>query len=355
MTNNFKEQMLRKVSEGILSEEAYNALFAPSVDVILEDDLSNVQISIIIPTHNRFAMLCRCVDSVLFQTHKHIELLVVDDNSNDETSISFPTKYSNEPRIQYFRNETSLGPGGARQKGYLNSHGEFIVFIDDDDYYIEPRFFAIALSVFAEHPDCALVCGNTISEWNTPGKPHGYTYSPLNFSGWKSGEDYFIGFIRRFRKPSSSFPVVFQRAALDKASFSEMKMMNDASIYLRALCYGNVYALNSIVGVYYIHSTNISKALPLDFIIENLEEKKNIYGIAKERRIPNLDKWFRKQIFSTVIYFFSQSFITDREKKSIYDWCVQNGFHFQFAIRRKLLMNRMIILVKRTIVKLNLK
>jgi hypothetical protein len=132
-------------------------------------------------------------------------------------------------------------------------------------------------------------------------------------------------------------------------------MMNDASIYLRSLCFGDVYALKMIVGVYYIHASNISKALPFEFIVQNLEEKKNIYNIAKDRNIRNLDKWFKQQVFSTVVYFFSQPTVTPEGEIIINEWCNNNGLHFKFALRLKLLINTILILIRRVILKLKLR
>jgi glycosyltransferase involved in cell wall biosynthesis len=93
-------------------------------------------ISVIIPTYNRASFLGRAVSSVLAQSYSHIELIIVDDGSGDETKKvvrSFKDK-----RISYFYQENK-GVSAARNFGISKARGEHIALLDSDDYWFPDK------------------------------------------------------------------------------------------------------------------------------------------------------------------------------------------------------------------------
>ena len=88
-------------------------------------------ISVIIPTYNRGRLILDSVNSVLNQTYKNIELIVVDDCSTDDTEEIL--KSINDSRIRYEKLEKNSGACIARNRGIELSTGEFIAFNDSDD------------------------------------------------------------------------------------------------------------------------------------------------------------------------------------------------------------------------------
>lgn len=90
-------------------------------------------ISIIIPTYERPAWLKQAIESALSQTHDPIELIVVDDGS---TKIDTRTITSQYPQVGYVY-QSNQGAGAARNTGIAASRGEFIQFLDDDDWLVE--------------------------------------------------------------------------------------------------------------------------------------------------------------------------------------------------------------------------
>ena len=91
----------------------------------------NQLVSAIITTHNRLDLLPRAIDSVLSQSYKNIECVVVDDASTDETQ----NYCLNRSDIVYVRIEKEDSKGGnfARNQGILAAKGEILAFLDDDD------------------------------------------------------------------------------------------------------------------------------------------------------------------------------------------------------------------------------
>lgn len=95
-------------------------------------------VSIIIPTHNREDMICETLDSVKNQTYKDIEVLVVDDHSEDKTKEVIREYILNhsELKVLLFEND-GKGACAARNKGIRESKGEYLQFFDDDDLMFE--------------------------------------------------------------------------------------------------------------------------------------------------------------------------------------------------------------------------
>lgn len=102
------------------------------------------KVSVIIPTHNRSALLGEAIQSVLDQTFEDFELLVVDDGSKDnpeQVARSF-----SDPRIHFVRHPVARGGGAARNTGIGNTSGPYVAFLDDDDaWYPEKLALQVAL------------------------------------------------------------------------------------------------------------------------------------------------------------------------------------------------------------------
>ncbi|HMS22643.1 MAG TPA: glycosyltransferase family 2 protein [Candidatus Levybacteria bacterium] len=89
-------------------------------------------VSIVIPTHNRKKSVVRLIHSILQSTYKELEIIVVDDFSVDGTVEYIRSKISNK-NIKVVRNNKNLFTAGTRNVGQKLSHGEYILFIDDDN------------------------------------------------------------------------------------------------------------------------------------------------------------------------------------------------------------------------------
>jgi glycosyltransferase involved in cell wall biosynthesis len=96
---------------------------------------SNPLVSVIIPTYNRAHIVCRAIESVLRQTYKNREIIVVDDGSTDNTLIQLRA-YDDRIRILSQKNG---GPTIARNCGIRASTGEIIAFLDSDDYWLPTK------------------------------------------------------------------------------------------------------------------------------------------------------------------------------------------------------------------------
>lgn len=91
----------------------------------------NYLVSIIIPVYNSEKYIKRCLNSVLNQTYKNIEIVIVDDGSTDNSFLEI-NKFEDK-RIKYFKKENE-GVSIARNYGIKKSSGEYLLFVDSDDY-----------------------------------------------------------------------------------------------------------------------------------------------------------------------------------------------------------------------------
>ena len=95
------------------------------------------KVSVIIPTHNRAEFLRSAVKSVLNQTFQDFEIVIIDDASKDHTQEVIAN--FNDTRIKVIHNQVSKGAAGARNIGLINTSGEYIAFLDDDDEWLPEK------------------------------------------------------------------------------------------------------------------------------------------------------------------------------------------------------------------------
>lgn len=96
----------------------------------------NEKVSIIIPVYNDEKHLKQCVDSVLNQTYKNLEIILVDDGSTDNTPQICEDYRENYDQIRVLRKKNG-GVGSSRNAGVAMATGEYVLFIDDDDWLSE--------------------------------------------------------------------------------------------------------------------------------------------------------------------------------------------------------------------------
>jgi glycosyltransferase involved in cell wall biosynthesis len=92
-------------------------------------------ISVVIPAYKRGHIIERAIRSILGQTHQDFEIIVVDDGSRDNTELIVASLSKEEPRIRYFCHKTNRGAQAARNTGAKAAQGEWIAFLDSDDYF----------------------------------------------------------------------------------------------------------------------------------------------------------------------------------------------------------------------------
>lgn len=124
-----------------------------------------MKFSVIIPTYNRIDYLEKAIESILNQTYKNYEIIIVNDYPADKNNIdNLISKFNN---IAIIHNTFTGGGNMARNLGILNSEGDLIAFLDDDDVWV-PEKLALHLEAHLQHPEAGLVFSDCIYIYDDP-------------------------------------------------------------------------------------------------------------------------------------------------------------------------------------------
>lgn len=133
------------------------------------------KISIVVAVYNAEKYLRKCIDSLLDQTYKNIEVILVNDCSTDaslEVCKEYSSKYS---YIRTINNKINLGVSATRNNGIEASTGEYICFVDSDDY-VEPNYLETLYKYYLEY-NTVPICGFVYHDEYNHCKPVEYKWS----------------------------------------------------------------------------------------------------------------------------------------------------------------------------------
>lgn len=200
-----------------------------------ENDL----ISIIVPVYNTQDYLDKCLTSIINQTYKNIEIIIIDDGSTDNSKEIIEKYMNNDNRILYYYQKNS-GVGIARNKGIDLSRGNYITFIDSDDYinekYIEKMYKAIK-------PDDAFsICG-TIN---------------VSYDGQEKTVNVNKKLVDTFRGIAQYRRFINKRILLEsQIKFSDVKICEDLEFYSKLMIYSEMkYSIVDESLYYYVQRKN---------------------------------------------------------------------------------------------------
>jgi glycosyltransferase involved in cell wall biosynthesis len=117
-------------------------------------------VSVIVPTYNRAAYLAEAVDSVLNQSYPHLELLVVDDGSTDNTRDVL-NQFAGDRRL-HVTYQANAGQSRARNAALAQAQGDFFCFLDSDNVWVSDKL-QVSLDAFRDNPDVDVVYGDIIT------------------------------------------------------------------------------------------------------------------------------------------------------------------------------------------------
>ncbi len=230
------------------------------------------RISVVIPSYNRAHCIEKAIDSVLEQNVDGIEIILVDDGSTDSTRELVQEKYGEKVRYFYQENQ---GIPGARNTGIQNARGDYVAFLDSDDYWRQDKLRQ-QMALVAEHVEYGLVAtccakiqqDGSLKERNRQGK-----------SGWVLKDLFRANFIR-----TSS--VIIRRDCFDGVGlFDEsLKEAEDYDLWMRVAAEYPVGFVNESLTVYLDNPNGVSidslvgrlyrlRALEKDYLKKKVPEK----------------------------------------------------------------------------------
>lgn len=179
----------------------------------------NILVSVIIPMYNSEKTIKKTIDSVLNQDYKNLEIIVIDDGSEDR-SYEIVYTLSQLYTIKLIKQENK-GPSSARNLGIENSNGKFIAFLDSDDYWMNDKI-SKQLKVFFNNKKIGIVA-TRVENKKYHSKLEGITYKKFLFS------------IRGFNINTPT--VMIKREVVKEVGYfnESMKYSEDAEYWFRIL------------------------------------------------------------------------------------------------------------------------
>jgi glycosyltransferase involved in cell wall biosynthesis len=201
-------------------------------------------VSVVMPTYNYGRFIAKAVNSVLNQTYRNVELIVVDNFSQDNTEEII--RSFKDPRLHYYRFANKGVIAASRNHGIRMAKGSYIAFIDSDDAWYERKLEKV-MSFFASHPEVALICHdlNKVDEKDNKRTakcgPH-KSYSDLLYKG---------------NCLFTSAITVRTDSLIEAGLFSESPeyvTAEDYDLWLKVAHNGKVSFIHEILGEYSVHS-----------------------------------------------------------------------------------------------------
>ena len=262
-----------------------------------------IKVSVIIPVYNAEKYLKQCLDSVLSQKLKEIQVICIDDGSVDgsyDILKNYALKYKNVKILQ----QANKGAGTARNQGIKCAEGEYVCFLDADDYYYDNSVLDQLYHAAINHK--VLICGGNIVRFadNILGEKLAPVFEQEKCLLYKEFQDFY--YYQRF--------IFHKKMLLDnQIVFPVYRRFQDPPFMLRAmLAADKLYALDYPVYVYRTGHKNIRTSL--NIATEILEGIKECFEIARENNLTILYDIRLKKIMDVTFPYYVK-FIYEHEEK----------------------------------------
>lgn len=253
------------------------------------------KVSVIIPVYNVEKYLAKCLDSVIAQTFRDIEIICVNDGSTDN-SLQILTEYSNKDERIKIITKPNGGLFSARHVGMVSAIGEYILFVDSDDW-IEKTLIEKTLDKICETNVDVVVYGSyTVKEDKIANGMYSVNKIPDKFKEkvltLKDYED------NLFRFPPTAWCKLYRKKFIDdnNIKFQEIKDGEDQLFYLHTfLCAKSIYVLNENL---YYYIKNRAGAITSDSKKTSVSPILNFYASEELLNKLNLTDKYINQIIN---------------------------------------------------------
>lgn len=220
-------------------------------------------VSVIIPTYNRASTIRKSILSVKEQTYQNIEIIIVDDASEDDTEAI--VKSIDDNRIIYIKNPVNKGVATSRNIGIKSAKGEFIAFNDSDDVWMHDKLEKQML-IMEEYPECMLVYCAFCKE-NLNGKMERIPSNKDKLEDLQGNI-----FFKLLRKNTiSTQTMLFRRKCFEKVGLfkEEMRALDDCEMALRVAFSNKIFYVDEVLVHVFVSENSIN--LPEKNYIEHFK------------------------------------------------------------------------------------
>lgn len=267
-------------------------------------------ISVIIPVYNSENYVERCIESILFQTYNDWELIVVNDGSTDDSERIIKNLAASDSRIRYY-NKNNGGVSSARNLGIKYAKGEFLLFLDSDDWLSPDTCEVLIKNVVEKKADCIIYGFH---------QTHGHIWAPekdidyASLSELKSDFDYWLN----TELLSSSVNKLYRKSLLSFLFNEDVSFGEDLIFSLEYI--SNCNKISFITSPLYQHEVNNNSSITHSFNQRRLNEieclQSKVLEFAEMITIETYRKYYN-DVIRYVKMLFRQRHITSVEKCEI--------------------------------------
>ena len=238
--------------------------------------MKNKKISIIVSAFNAEKYIENCLEKLLKQTYENIEIIVIEDGSNDDTKKIIKTFESND-KIKIIYNDGNKGLSFSRNAGIAAANGEYIGFIDADDYIDNNFYEELMNSIIKNKSEIAITDMKIV-----------YEDSMMeNITKCYSGDEFNLYNVINTGLTASACNKLFKKEVISKYTFDEGKVNEDLAVVIPALV--NAKEISFAKGVYYYYVQHKGSIQNSEFSEKRFDI---IYGVDLTlKRIKNCDDY----------------------------------------------------------------
>ena len=248
-------------------------------------------VSIILPVYNGEKYLEESINSVLNQTYKNIELIIVNDNSSDSTLSIAEVFKQKDNRVKVITNKTNLKLPMSLNIGFANANGEYYTWTSDDNFY-DLNAIEKMVSYLESHPNDAMVCADFIK---LNEKTNKIEVLNLNVSPQNMINSNCVGACFLYRKSVANLVGEY-----NKNKF----LVEDYDYWLRIMLKGDIGHISKTLYTYRIHNESLTGTRMNEILLKTKQIQAEYYPIYKKKfknislNKENKKVSFLEQIFS---------------------------------------------------------
>lgn len=232
----------------------------------------NELISVIVPVYNAEKYLRECVDSILNQTYKNFEVILVDDGSTDGSPAICDEYAKTDERVKVIRKENG-GVSSARNLGLEVANGEYICFIDSDDFVSEDYLKNLYNSITENNSDMAFCKYVNYANGKADVSREIFPDAPITFDSEKKRVDFTSRFLCLNNNLTvSSWRILFAKSLLFKCKFDNRINVGEDLLFLIDVIkrVQKVSFVNSIMYFYRVNENSVMHTYRKDFLNNQL-------------------------------------------------------------------------------------
>lgn len=266
-------------------------------------------ISIIIPIYNAEDHLRKCIQSIIDQEYKNLEIILVNDGSTDSSKVICDEFRNIDSRIKVIHKENE-GTSKTRQTGIEIAKGEYITFVDSDDYIHQEMYQRLIKEIQDKQADI-IECGfNLVSEEGSTIKAH-----KLNEQVVEGNYECALFFARKKNVTNYLWNKLFKASLFYDIHYPSLSLGED--VYIITQLFGNAERVITTDGVYYNYVMTRDSLVRQPFTkkkFDSIEAGKHMYDYYK-REYPDLTDYAALYICSFVARIYHQVGLSKLENK----------------------------------------